>query len=87
MWNVPQAASLPDGAVQLEFRENHDFIYYIPQGIFRGKYRYGPSDIVIFELDQELAGSKVHYQTIRIKENKLTLVDSDGTTLEFRKIG
>ena len=37
-------------------------------------------------LDEELAGSKKHVQTIIIKDGKLKLVDTDGTTINFAKV-
>ena len=52
---------------------------------YSGRYSLGFGDTVTFELDRELAGSKTHVETAIINGDRLTLVDSDGTSLSFVK--
>jgi hypothetical protein len=83
--------SLPAGAFELQFGGNGQMIYTFgaselgPKQTFRGTYDLGIGDIVTLNLDTPLAGSKVHAETVIIEGDRLTMTDTDGTSLTFAK--
>jgi uncharacterized protein (TIGR03066 family) len=52
---------------------------------YPGNYTLGIGDIVVFNLDKELAGMKTHAEHISIKNGELTMTDSDGTSGVFSR--
>jgi hypothetical protein len=76
---------LPAGALRLEFAKDGKLVYKAGPSTFTGTYELKAGDKVLLKFDQELAGRKEHDQKIVIKDNKLTMSDSDGTTLDFEK--
>ena len=52
---------------------------------YNGTYSLGMGDNVSFNFDQELEGRKTHVEKIRIDGDKLTMTDSDGTQVAFKK--
>ena len=76
---------LPAGALSLDFGKDGKLVYKAGPTTFTGTYVLKAGDKVLLKLDQELAGRKEHDQKIMIKDGKLTLSDSDGTTLDFEK--
>jgi hypothetical protein len=77
--------SLPSGFLKLEFDRNGGVIYRAGTHTFTGKYTYGPGDQVIFHLDRELGGSKVHTQTVLVHGDRMVIIDGDGTEMRFQK--
>jgi hypothetical protein len=43
-------------------------------------------DNVTLNLDQELSGRKTHVEKVTISGDQLTMTDSDGTALTFKKV-
>ena len=76
---------IPAGSLQLEFAKDGKLVYKAGPITFTGTYELKAGDKVVLKLDQELAGRKEHDQKIAIKDGKLTMSDSDGTTLDFEK--
>lgn len=76
---------IPAGALKLDFAKDGKLTYKAGPATFTGTYELKAGDKVVFKLDQELAGRKEHEQKIVIKDGKLTISDSDGTTLDFEK--
>ena len=74
------------GLLKLEFGKDGKLVYVAGAAKFTGTYELGEGDKVTFQLDQELAGRKKHIEQIAIKDNRLTMTDSDGTSLTFEKI-
>jgi hypothetical protein len=79
--DIPIAA----GTLKLEFRKDGTMKYLTPTGTYTGKYSLGEGDSVTFNFDTKLAGRKEHTEKIVIKEGRLTMSDSDGTTVTFAK--
>jgi uncharacterized protein (TIGR03066 family) len=73
------------GALKMEFGKDGKFVYDIPTGKVSGTYELGDGDKVTLKFEKELAGKKTHVETITLKDNKLTMTDSDGTSLTFEK--
>jgi hypothetical protein len=77
--------NLPEGALQLEFRQDGGLVYRAGPATFEGTYSLGSGDTVTFHLKQELQGKKDHSEKIVISGDKLTMTDADGTSLTFKK--
>jgi hypothetical protein len=75
----------PAGHLQLEFRADKSLVYRAGGRTFTGKYLLGPGNMVTFQLEQDLAGKKVHVETVAIHEGRMKVSDSDGTEVTFRK--
>src|SRR5438309_2080796 len=70
---------LPAGAMKLHFSKDGSMAWEIKEAkILKGKYVLDAGDVVIFELDEEVSGSKVHKERIDIKGDRLTLSDATG---------
>jgi len=77
---------IPAGALKLEFSKDGKLRYDAGPKVFTGTYSLGSGDYVTLNLNQDLAGRKQHVETIKIEGSKLTMIDSDGTSLSFRKV-
>jgi hypothetical protein len=77
--------TVPAGTLKLEFAKDGKLVYNTPLGTFNGTYELGAGPKVTLKLDKELAGSKKHEETVVIKDGKLTMSDSDGTSMTFEK--
>jgi hypothetical protein len=80
-----KGASVPAGHAQLTFHANGKLFYYVGDNTYSGSYSLGIGDTVILNFDQNVVGRKTHHQRIVINGKKLTLIDSDGTTVVFEK--
>jgi len=78
--------SIPAGVLQLEFRSDGSMVYGVGPQAYTGRYSLGAGDSVTLNLDQDLAGRKVHSERISISGDLLTMTDSDGTQLTFKKM-
>lgn len=76
---------VPQGMLKLEFGKDHKLVYRAGSHTFTGTYNLGMGSHVTFNLTRELAGRKSHTETIEITGAKLTMTDSDGTSLDFMK--
>jgi hypothetical protein len=76
---------LPAGILKLEFKADGGLVYTVAGTALTGKYALGDGDKVTLNMDKDLGGRKSHEQTVAIKDGKLTLTDSDGTTVTFTK--
>ncbi|MBM3978867.1 MAG: hypothetical protein FJ304_01015 [Planctomycetes bacterium] len=77
---------IPAGTLKLEFTKDGKMTYNTPVGDFVGTYKAGNDNKVTWEFTKELGGRKTHEQTCVVKGDKLTVSDSDGTTLEFARV-
>lgn len=77
---------LPEGALALDFRVDGTLTYKAGPQTFTGKYTLGSGDRVNLYLDQPLAGSKKHVETVKINANELEMIDLDGTAAKFKKV-
>lgn len=78
-----KGVKLPAGTLELEFGKDGKLVYKVVNMNLTGKYTLGTGNKVTFIMDRELGGRKKHEETITIKGDKLTMSDSDGTTLDF----
>ena len=80
--NVPsdmKGLKLPAGAMKLHFSKDGSMTWEIKEAkVLKGKYVLEKDDVVIFELDEEVSGAKVHKERIGIKGDRLTLSDAAG---------
>jgi hypothetical protein len=74
---------IPAGTLRLEFNRDGSLVYHTPMGEFRGTYTLDPGDTVVWNFTRELGGSRRHQQTCIINGNRMTVKDTDGTTLDF----
>jgi hypothetical protein len=75
----------PNGYVELHFHTDGS-LYFIIQGKLRtGKYTLGMGNAVTLYLDEPVAGMKTHTETVTINGDRLTMTDTDGTSLTFRR--
>lgn len=79
--------SNPSGALALEFATDGRFTYAVKgDRTFAGRYILGPGDEVSLDLDEPLEGRKRHRQRIVITDQTMQFIDSDGTSIPFRKV-
>jgi uncharacterized protein (TIGR03066 family) len=76
---------IPAGRQQLDFGKDGSLVYSAGPLTFKGTYELGAGDKVTFKFTQALFGKKEHIETIVIKDDKMTVTDSDGTGLTFEK--
>jgi hypothetical protein len=82
---VVKGVNAPAGLLKLDFGKDGSLIYTAGPQRFTGKYSLGMGSNVTLNLDQELAGRKVHVEKVTISDNQLTMTDSDGTQISFNK--
>jgi hypothetical protein len=84
--NTYKGMAVPDGFLKLNFHTDGTMIYRAGANTFSGKYYLGPGNAVTFELDQSLGGRKTHIESIAISDDRMKVVDGDGTEATFRKV-
>jgi hypothetical protein len=77
---------LPAGILKLEFTKDGKLTYDVGPMALTGTYELKAGDEVVLRFEKELDGRKEHTQTVRIKDGRLFLIDSDGTTGEFEPV-
>lgn len=77
---------IPAGTLKLEFTKDGKMTYNTPVGDFVGTFKIEKDDKVVWEFTKELGGSKRHEQKCVVKGDKLTVSDTDGTTLDFDRV-
>ena len=77
---------VPAGTLKLDFAADGRLRYDTPGGVFTGTYSLDSGDTVTFHLDRPLAGARQHAQRVVVNGNRLTVSDSDGTTLDFDRV-
>ena len=78
--------AVPEGFLKLEFGKDGSLVYSAGPITFKGTYSLGKGDSVTLKLDKELAGRKTHVEKVTIKGDRLTMTDSDGTGMTFKKV-
>jgi hypothetical protein len=82
-----KSGPLPAGAITLDFNTDMTMKMSIIGGtVYSGKYSLGFGNNVTFNFDQALEGRKSHVETIKINGDELQMIDSDGTTVTFKKV-
>lgn len=76
---------LQEGYMELDFQNDGGLFYIIGGKLYTGKYTLGMGNVVILRLEEPLAGLKTHSEKIVIEGKRLTMTDTDGTTLAFQK--
>jgi hypothetical protein len=82
-----KGTTLPAGGLTLEFTKDGKVTYQVPGATLSGRYSLGRGDYVTLTFDQALAGSKTHREKVIVKGNTLTMIDGDGTSVTFDKVG
>jgi len=77
---------VPEGSLGLDFGADKKLVYKIPGQTITGTYSLGMGDNVTLNLDQELAGRKAHVEKVSISGDTLTMTDSDGTSVKFKRV-
>lgn len=78
--------NLAAGARALQFLKDGHLIYNVAGKLYKGHYALGMGPAVIFTLDENLEGRKIHPHKIVIDGDQLTLTSPDGSELTFHKI-
>lgn len=78
-----EGQKLPAGALSLDFTKDGKVTYKAGPMVWTGKFELRGGNKVALKMDQEIEGRKEHVETITIKDGKLTMTDSDGTSLTF----
>jgi hypothetical protein len=76
---------LPAGYMELDFHQDGSLFYIIAGKLHSGTYALGLGNIVVLHLDEPVAGLKMHSEKITIEGRRLTMTDTDGTSLKFQK--
>ncbi len=82
----PREVTLPAGYMELDFQKDGTLFYIINNKLHRGKYTLGMGSVVRFDLEEPIAGMKTHSEKITVDGRKMTMTDTDGTQLTFRKV-
>jgi hypothetical protein len=78
--------SIPAGLMRLEFGTDGSLVYKVGPETRKGTYSLGMGDVVTLKLDREISGRKEHAERVEINGDRLTMKDSDGTSLSFSKV-
>jgi hypothetical protein len=77
---------LAAGELTLDFGTDYSIVYKAGPRTFRGTYALGRGDNVTLNLDKLLAGSKERAEKITVDGDTLTMTESDGTELVFKRL-
>lgn len=77
---------LPPGERVLQFLPDGHLVYTVAGKQYKGHYALGMGPAVIFTLEENLEGRKIHPHKIVIDGDQLTLTSADGSELTFIKI-
>lgn len=77
---------IPADLLKLEFTKDGRVTYTIGPMTVSGTYSLGMGDLVTLKFDQELEGRKTHTERVKISGDTLTMTDSDGTAVSFKRI-
>jgi uncharacterized protein (TIGR03066 family) len=80
-----------DAKMVLEFTKDGGMSMTISAGIFNktitGKYKLNKGDAVeLYDLSEALSGKTKHTETITIVKDELTMKDSDGKDMTFKRV-
>ncbi len=73
------------GTAFVEFQRNGKFTFRFGDRTHTGTYSFGMGDAVIMTFDKPLPTGKTHRESITLKEDRLTMMDPDGTKMTFSK--
>ena len=81
----------PGGKMFLEFNANGQMKMIVTAGIVNqtisGKYSLGMfNSVTLYDLSQAVSGRTRHVETVTISGDQLTMKDSDGKSLTFRRV-
>ena len=71
--------------MELHFHKDGSLYYIVRGKLHTGKYSLGFGHNVTLHLDEAVAGMKTHTETVVITGDRLTMTDTDGTELTFRR--
>lgn len=76
----------PAGARRLQFGKDGHLFYTISGRQYKGNYALGMGPAIIFTLDEDLDGRKIHAHKMVVEGDQLMLTSADGKVLTFQKI-
>ena len=76
----------PPGALALQFLKDGHLVYTVAGKSYQGHYALGMGPAVVFTLEENLEGRKIHPHKIVIDGDQLTLTSADGSELTFQKV-
>lgn len=76
---------LPAGILRLEFDASGKLRFGTFLKMNSGTWKLNNGDYVTLSFDQEVSGRKKHREKIVIEGDKLTMTDSDGKSLTFKR--
>ncbi len=74
-----------EGTRRLQFQKDGQLFYTISGKLYKGNYTLGMGPAVIFTLDEDLDGRKIHPFKVDVKGEQMTLTSADGKVLTFQK--
>jgi heat shock protein HslJ len=74
------------GAQRLQFGKDGHLFYTVAGKLYKGNYTLGMGPAVIFTLEEDLEGRKIHPHKIVIQGDQLTLTNADGKEVVFEKV-
>ena len=86
------SVALPAGIkMVVEFNANSQMKMIISTGIVNqtitGKYKLHKGDkLELYDLSEPISGKRQHTETVTIVKDRLTMKDSDGKSLTFRRV-
>jgi hypothetical protein len=80
-----QSVTVPSGYMELDFQKDGTLFYIINGKLYRGKYSLNGGQTVTLKLEEKLSGRYEHAEKIVVEGQRLTMTDTDGTSLKFRK--
>ncbi len=78
--------NLPGGVLKLDFAKGGKLVYRAGMKTMTGTYSLRVRDRVALKLDEKLAGVRSHTEKVVVDGDRLTMTDSDGTTLTFERV-
>jgi hypothetical protein len=80
---IVKGQKVPAGALRLEFAKDGKMSYQVAGRTFKGTYAVSYGDYVTFNFEQPLQGRNTHSERVTIQGKKMTMTDTDGTSLSF----
>jgi hypothetical protein len=77
--------SFPAGAFEVFFRADGSMLYRAESKNITGRYSLEVGDVVIFQLDESVAGRTTLADIIVVEGDKMMMTDPDGTQLQFKR--
>lgn len=74
------------GILRLEFDKDGTLRFGLAMAMKKGTYKLAGGDTVIMKFDTEVSGRKTHHEKITVSGDSLTMTDTDGKSLKFKRV-